>query len=183
MAEDFLASALYAAGRFDEAAVHAERACALNPRNDAAFTSLASIRERQGRPTEALALYRQALALRPDNAPVQMQLGLLELGLGQRDEARRRMAIALRAAPNLGEHTLQIAQTALQHRDAATALFLCNLVIAVTPDDAAAHVVLGAVLIQTGDRPGGLAEWRRALELNPDYPGLREQVRKLPGER
>jgi protein O-mannosyl-transferase len=46
LAEDFLASALFAAGRFDEAALHAERALALNPRNATAAITLAGTRER-----------------------------------------------------------------------------------------------------------------------------------------
>jgi tetratricopeptide (TPR) repeat protein len=88
VAEDFLASALFAAGRFDEAAAHAGRARALNPRNDRALVTLAGLSERQGRMDEAMALYRSALALRPDNPQVQCQLGLLELSRGHAEQAR-----------------------------------------------------------------------------------------------
>jgi Flp pilus assembly protein TadD len=176
VAEDFLASALSATGRLDDAAVHARRACALNPRNTTAMINLAGICERQGRTGEAMDLYRSALALRPDNSLVQMQLGLLELGRGRVDEARRRMTAALRADPALRERTLQLGYNALEHRDAASARYFYELVLTVMPDDAEAHVALGALLIRTGDRAAGLAEWRRALELDPNFPGLREQM-------
>ena len=179
VAEAFLASALFAADRLEEAAIHAQRACALNPRSDIARVTLAGIRSRQGRTDEALELYRAALVLRPDNASVQMELGLLMLGRGRVDEARRVMTAALRAAPALRERTLRLGQIALEHGDAASALFYCQLVVAAWPDDAEAHVVIGSLLIRAGDRAAGLAEWRRALALEPNFSGLREQVIKV----
>jgi tetratricopeptide (TPR) repeat protein len=176
VAEDFLASALFAADRLDEAAAHAERARTLNPRNDKPLITLAGIRERQGRISEARELLRSALALLPDNPPVQAQLGLLELSSGHVDEARRLMTDALRSAPELRERTLQLGHIALQNRDSPTARFYYDLVLAVAPDDAEAHAALGQLLILTGNRAAGLAEWRRALELDPNLPGLREQL-------
>ena len=178
VAEDFLASALFAAGRMDEAAVHAERARTLNPRNDKPLIMLAGIRERQGRISEAGELLRAALALRPDNPLVQAQLGLLELGRGQVDAARALLTAALRSDPDLRGRTLQLGLIALQHGDPATARFYYDLVLAVAPDDAVAHAALGYLLIRTGDRAAGLAEWRRALALDPHLPGLREQLRQ-----
>ena len=179
VAEDFLASALSAAGRVDEASSHARRALALNPRNTTAMVNLAGICERQGRTGEAMELYRSALTLRPDDTAVQMQLGLLERGSGRVDDARRRMTAALRANPALRERTLQLGYNALEHRDAASAHFFYELVLTVMPDDAEAHAALGYLLIRTGDRAAGLAEWRRALQLDPNLPGLREQMINL----
>ena len=178
VAEDLLSSALFAADRLDEAAVHAERARALNPRNATVLITLAGVAKRQGRPSAAMEFYRSALALRPDNAAAQMELGLLEFATGRVAEARARMTAALRAAPALRARTKGLGQSALEHRDAASARFYYELLLAVAPDDAEAHVALGYLLIQTGDRAAGLAEYRRALELKPDYPGLRGQILK-----
>jgi Flp pilus assembly protein TadD len=88
------------------------------------------------------------------------------------------MTAALRAAPALRERTRQLANRALESRDAASARFYYELVLAVAPDDTEAHVGLGYLLLRTGDRVRGLAEWRRALELAPNYPGLREQLER-----
>ena len=181
-AEDFLASALYAADRIDEASRHAERACALNPQSFSALNTLAGVRERQGRPAEAIELYRRGLALKPDNSLVQMQLGLLEFTVGHADEAHRLMTGALRAAPRNRERTMQIAQEAVARRDGRTSLFFFQVLVDALPDDAEAHVGLGFVLIQTGHRPEGTAEWRRALALDPRYPGLSEQIQRLESE-
>lgn len=212
MAEDLLASALYAAGRIDEAAAHAERARALNPRSTTALTTLAGIRERQGRAGEAIALYREALALRPSQPAVQGQLGLLELTAGRIDEARMLLSSAHHAAPALRERTRQLARAALGQGDVATALVLFETLLAVVPDDllalsgaaeiharrqdfptaarmyrrvvelapddARAHAAYGYMLLLTGDRAAGLLAWRRALELDPALPGLRERLRQ-----
>jgi tetratricopeptide (TPR) repeat protein len=176
VAEYFLASALYAAGRLDESAAHAEHSRILNPRSDKPLIALAGVRERQGRINEAMEFLGLALALRPDNPSVQAQLGLLKLGSGHIDEARKLMTDALRSAPDLRGRTLELGRTALENRDPASARFLYDIVLAVAPDDAAAHTELGQLLLLTGDRAAALAEWRRALDLDPNIPGLREQL-------
>jgi protein O-mannosyl-transferase len=280
-AEYFLSSALVGAGKLDEARIHAERACTINPANDRALVALADINERQGRALEAITLFRSALAIRPDNPAVECQLGLLEFGHGDPESARAVMIPALRASPDVMERTLQIARNALENDDARTALFLFNLVLVVAPDngdanagagfallarhdaadaiaplrvaarmsgaqaqvqlalaecaeelgrpadaetalalaeaeapadpsilsltadlyarardftasirvyrkvialdpsDSRAHAALGYLLVHVGDRDGGITEWRRALELKPDFPGLREQLQQM----
>lgn len=176
VAEDFLSSALFAAGRYDEAATHAERAVALNPRNDRARESLGAIREHQGRWADAIASYRAALQLRPDNNPLRCQLGLLELGRGHAAEARALMLPALRADMGIRARTLDIARQAAEHGNPAGAHYLLELVVAAAPNDAAAHAALGDLLVRYGDDAAGVAEWRRAFALNPALPGLREKL-------
>jgi Flp pilus assembly protein TadD len=88
------------------------------------------------------------------------------------------MTPALRSAPALRERTLQLGSAALEQGDTTAARFLYELVLVAAPDDAEAHAALGSLLIRAGDRAGGIAEWRRALELDPNLPGLREQLRQ-----
>jgi Flp pilus assembly protein TadD len=171
VAEDFLASALFAAGRFDEAAAHAGRARALNPRNDRVLVTQAGLSERQGKMDEAMALYRSALALRPDNPLVQCQLGLLELGRGHFDQARALMIPALRSAPVLRERTRQLGRTALEQGNTTVALFLYEFVLAAAPDDAKAHAGAGLVLLARNDTAGAIVHLRTAVELAPADSG------------
>ncbi|MGH7996288.1 MAG: tetratricopeptide repeat protein [Opitutaceae bacterium] len=279
VAEGSLASALFAAGRFHDAEVHALRGRALDPQNFLVLVVLGNISEHQGQIDRSMALYRSALGLRPDDGPVRCQLGLLEMGRGHLGRARALMIPALRSA-RLRGRTLQLGRNALRDGDAATALFLDNLVLAVVPDDpganaaaglalfarhnpaeavvrlriaarsgkappeaefalaecehalgrtadaeaalarveagardnpallsqtadlyalmqdfasairiyrrvvaldpsdSRAHAALGYLLIHSGDRSGGLAQWRRALQIDPDFPGLRERLRQ-----
>lgn len=218
VAEDFLASALFAEGRLAEAGVHAERARRLDPRADGPLVTLAGISQRQGRAEEAIGYLQTALTLRPDNPPVRCQLGLLELGRGRLDLARELMAPALAGSASLRRRTLQLAfggaspaaafflydlvfaaapaeaaaaaegspvflsraaDDYARARDVDDAIALYRRVLALSPSDARAHAALGYLLIYRGEREGGAAEWRRALELDPAFPGLREQLRRL----
>ncbi|PTY00696.1 hypothetical protein DB354_01170 [Opitutus sp. ER46] len=176
VAEDLLSSALLAEGRLDEAAHHAERALALNPRRATAAISLASVRERQGRLDEAKALYRTALAIQPPAPELQAQLALLELATGEPAAARARLVPALVAAPGLRAPTLQLGQDALQRGDLVRARFLFEVLIAAYPREVDARVGLGTALIRSGQPTAGREHWRRALELDPAYPGLREAI-------
>ncbi len=169
VAENFLASALAAAGRPDEAVEHARRAHALNPRNDEVLVMLASLSEGQGKTAEAMELYRSALALHPANPLVQSQLGLLEFGEGHTDVARELLTAALRADSGLIGRARQLGDQALAHRDAARALFLFETVLAVAPNDAEAHTGAGLALLARRDATGAIVHLRTAVKLAPDF--------------
>lgn len=162
IAEGFLASAYYSTGNFDEAAAHAERARSLNPRNDRVLVLLAGLSERKGDAPRAIRLYCEALALRPGDAQVQCQLGLLEYGAGRVEEAREEMTVALRADPALAARTLEIARGAIQKGDGDGALFLFRVVLAVQPENSEANGWLGALLLAQGDAAGAIGPLRLA---------------------
>jgi protein O-mannosyl-transferase len=167
IAEDFLSSALLAAGRFDEAAAHAERALAINPRNSNALTTLAAIRELQGRTFDARDLYRKTLELRPDDALVRAQLSQLELREGRNDEARELLTTALRSRPALRARVLELGLAALQQRNLAAARFHFENLLAVWPDDADAHAGMGGVLLAENKPDGAIVHLRAATERRP----------------
>jgi Flp pilus assembly protein TadD len=169
VAEGFLASALVDAGRFDEAAVHAKRAVALNPRNEQALVLLAGECERHGKEDEATSYYRSALAIKPNDLLVQCQLGMLELSRGDTDQARMLMAPALSSVPSLRARTLQIASTALSRGDPKTAIFLFELVLESSPDETEAQVGLGLALLARNDPEEAIAHLRAAAGKEPGF--------------
>jgi hypothetical protein len=69
--------------------------------------------------------------------------------------------------PSFGHHLTSVLWHAL------------NVVLAVAPNNAEAQLGMGVLLIQKGDRVGGIAKLRRALELDPKIPGLGEKIRQL----
>jgi tetratricopeptide (TPR) repeat protein len=156
VAHDFLASALFAVGRFAEAGDHAERARSLNPGNDRVLVTLAALAEQRGALDEAVELYRESLALRPENPQVQCQLGLLELGRGNTEVARTLMTAALRTSRQLVERTLDIARQALVLGQSNKALLLYEFVLAGTPDQPDAHAGVGFVLLAGNDAAGAI---------------------------
>jgi len=172
VAEGFLASALFANSQFNEAALHAERACTLNPRNDQALATLASVREREGRTNEAVSLYRKALELRPDNPVIKCQLGLLEFSLGNVVEARALMTDALQYEPALRKRTLEMGQMSLQHGAIPGALLLFELVLAVDPDNPEAHAWVGTVLLASNDPAAAMVHLQAAAKRTPAIPSI-----------
>jgi tetratricopeptide (TPR) repeat protein len=172
VAEGFLASALFANSQFNEAAVHAERACALNPRNEQALATLASVREREGRTNEAVSIYRKALEIHPDNPVIKCQLGLLEFSLGNVIEARALMTDALLVDPALRKRTLEIGQISLQHGAIPGALFLFELVLAVDPDNPDAHAWVGTVLLASDDPAAAMVHLQAAAKQTPAVPSI-----------
>ena len=169
VAEGFLASAFVEGGRFDEAALHAGRAHALNPRNEQALVVLAGESERHGNADEAIAYYRSALDLKPHDLTVQCQLGMLELGRGDTDQARALMTPAMAASPGLRARTVQIGSGALARGDAAAALFLFELVLSSAPDDTGAQVGAGLALLARNDPADAIALLRTAAVRDPAF--------------
>ena len=156
IAKDFLASAFFAAGRFEEAGEHAARARALNPRNDRALVTLAGLAERKGDVDAAIALYREAHEARPDSPLVQCQLGLLEFDNGNVDVARTLLTSAVRSSRTLLQRTRLIARGAVEQGRGDAAQFLYEVVLAVEPGDVEAHAEIGIVLLARNDSAGAI---------------------------
>jgi tetratricopeptide (TPR) repeat protein len=83
-----IAIALARLGRWTAAEESLRRALALKPEAGSYF-NLGDAVERQGRPEEAIALYREAVRLDPGYAKPYYNLGLLYEGQGRREEAAR----------------------------------------------------------------------------------------------
>lgn len=65
------------------------------------MVSSALIRANRGEANEAIALLRQAIALRPDDAPAHLNLGLLLKQIGQTAEGDAEIAKATQLSPGL----------------------------------------------------------------------------------
>ncbi len=114
---------------------------------------------------------RRALARRRRNPPLAADLAVLEgqalNDLGRSDEALARIDAALHIAPGRGDalHEKGVALFNLSRfADAKTVL---AKTLAIQPDDAYTHQMLGLVLEELGDIKQGEAELHRALELAP----------------
>jgi tetratricopeptide (TPR) repeat protein len=117
---------------------------------------------------QAVTHYERAIELNPNVAKAHYQLitaraGLLEpeipIGIYQR---------RLAASPDdLDAHRL-LATAYLAGHQYANAQRVIDAGLAVSPNDAALFERRGEVRAGTGDPDGALADWRRALELNPE---------------
>jgi arylsulfatase A-like enzyme/Tfp pilus assembly protein PilF len=82
-----LASAYFAAKRYDKAEEQCRQMLAAHPGTTRALMLMAEIRERQGRLDEAGGFYAQALELEPQNAPLRIKHAELLLAAGQYPQA------------------------------------------------------------------------------------------------
>ncbi len=84
-----------------------------------------------------------------------------------------------RAAYDFGEQTLMLMATDL---DLASGLRLLRINLTHYPESADTHVQLGTLLLQSGDKEGGIAALEKAVELDPRNRWARGQLRQAKGE-
>lgn len=123
-----------------------------------------------------LALYRDTVAKRPNNAFARYNLGKALAESGAPREAIDQYQVALKLEPgwahvsyNLGNALSdlgRVAEAAAQYQEA----------IRLNPAYVKAHYNLGNALVQLGQREGALAAYRRAVELRPDYIEARDNL-------
>jgi Flp pilus assembly protein TadD/predicted Zn-dependent protease with MMP-like domain len=179
-AQHLRGAALAALGRDQEAQTAYALALALDPDDPETLRAVADFyingKGERGRDALRLGLElaqrgsRRAEARRRRNPPLVADLAVLEAqalnDLGRSDEALGRVAAALRIAPGRGDalHEKGVALFDLSRfADARTVL---QKALAIQPDDAYTHQMLGLTLEQLGDK-GADAELARAFELAP----------------
>ena len=134
--------------------------------------NLGSTLQNQGKLEEAIACYRQALALDPNFANAHFNLGTALQRLGQQDQAAACYREALRLAPdyaeahsNLGlvlQELGRLEEAATFHRRAAE----------LKPQSAEVQANLGGALREQGQLVEAIACYRQALQLRPNNPAV-----------
>ncbi|HEX4144962.1 MAG TPA: sulfotransferase [Pirellulales bacterium] len=141
------------------------------PAGQAEFDALvahAHAEHRAGRLAEAVAAYRDILALRPDLAEAHGNLGNLLLAQRDRDEAVLQFERATALKPQLfqAHNSLGEIFQARGQLDQAAARY--RHVIALRPDLAPPYNNLGNVLVNQGKLDEAAAQFEQALTLRPD---------------
>jgi protein O-mannosyl-transferase len=126
----------------------------------------------------AMAHYRAALAINPDEPQVRTNLGTAYMETGLYDDALKEYQAAVRLAPGYSDAYLNMGAD-LQHlgryREAEAAY---REALAIKPGLAAAHFDLGVALTYLGRRDEALSEVKEALRIQPDYT----EARRLQGD-
>ena len=118
---------------------------------------------------EAIAWFRRAVALRPDFAVAQANLGLLLVAMHRHPEAEGPLGIAVTLMPGDAalRNALGVTQEALQRHAEAEATYRAAL--AVDPALAEAHANLGNCLRRLGRLSEAEAYFARAIALKPGF--------------
>ncbi|MGN6667972.1 MAG: tetratricopeptide repeat protein [Trinickia sp.] len=176
--EPFFARA-YAAHR-DGRLVDAERdyraALDADPVHTDALHLLGVLRHQQGRHEEAADLVGRAVALRPNDAALQLNLGNALKALGRLDGAIERFRNALTLAPEfpLAHYNLGNAYAlAGRHEDAVDAF---ERSLRLQPNDASTYNNLGNALHALGRSEEAIAAFSQALALRPGHAGAHNNL-------
>ncbi len=161
-----------AAGRHDAAARSLRAAIAADPVRAPAPASwhaaLGDALDALGQPHEAVAAYREAIRLRPDQARAHAALGTVLQALGRLDEAVASYQAALRHRPELIDARCNLGSALRRLGRPLEAIAAYRAALRIDPAAAAAHYNLGNALADVGAHDEAVAAYREALRLHPE---------------
>jgi tetratricopeptide (TPR) repeat protein len=139
----------------------------------------------EGKPEQALTIYREAYAQRPDDARLGVQLGLYLQELKRWDEAFGQFQLVVSRTPAAMPAWYQVGRTAVlanvRHAEGEAALkrYLAWTPTAQDPPLAAAHWRLGMLYEQMKKTAEARAQYQAALALDPEHAEAKAALRKL----
>ena len=116
---------------------------------------------------EAIASYRKALELEPNDASTHYQLGLALKYKGDARHAIEEFEAAVRLRPKWGDAHYSLGASWFDLQEQAAAIKELRLAISIDPANAAAHQLLGHVLAQQNNLAEAQNELTVALRLKP----------------
>ena len=154
-------------GQLNEAVLSFETAQSLAPADDAVCRHIARAFARLGRAADAEAMYRKAIALRPDLWQNYNALGNFLLAQGRFEEAEEpyRQIIRLRPQSDIGHNNLALAHLSLGQFDEAEVHLLAA--VAIQPN-MAGHSNLGFVYYSTGRYGEAAEQFIQATQFSED---------------
>ncbi len=148
-----------------------------------AYTGLGSRYQSQGRVEEAIAAYRQALSVRPDDAETLNNIGNVLYARGEAAEAIDSYQKAIRLDPNHADAHNNLANCLLNEKRYPEADVLYQRAIALQPKRAQFKANFARSLRDQGRHSEAVEELERVLETRPNdaaaYSDLGESLRSL----
>ncbi|HVS39827.1 MAG TPA: tetratricopeptide repeat protein [Gemmataceae bacterium] len=117
---------------------------------------------------EAIGFYRAAVALRPQSAGAQLNLGRALLGKGDAASASAAFREAIALKPDYAAAHSDLGAALMDQGKLNEAVDACRKAIALKPDSYGAYVNLGNALVRQGQVAGAEAAYRQAIQLDPD---------------
>ncbi|MCK6554579.1 tetratricopeptide repeat protein [Candidatus Binatia bacterium] len=158
---------LFQQARTAEAIEQFEQALRANPKHAKANNNLALALIDRGDPARAVEAYRASLAVEP-KAEIYSDLGFVLQQLGRKDEAIDSYRKAIDLDPECGPAHFNLAVALLGEDKFEEAALHYEKAIAASPS-AEAHNGLGFVLDKLGKNVEAIAQFRRAIEVDPAY--------------
>ena len=141
----------------------------LDPKSSMAHYNLGKFLAAQGKHTEAIAHYRQALSIRPGDADAHNNLGLLLAIRDEANEALEEFQRALEIDPNYARAYFNMGRVFARQGQLEKAVEKFQQALRLRPDEVEIHLGLGTVLAQQGQLQAASAHFAKAIELKPDF--------------
>jgi predicted AlkP superfamily phosphohydrolase/phosphomutase/tetratricopeptide (TPR) repeat protein len=167
---------------FDRAIATAKKIVALAPREERQnYAQVARLYDEAGRHEEGLTLLRGVVAANPDIAEAHAALGSLLLKSGDRDGAERELLESLRLDPALPDPLTEL-HTLYQGSDRILSLEgIVRKGLELNEQSVVHHNWMGLIDEWKHDTPHAEQEFRRAMELDPDYAATMANLGALYG--
>jgi len=180
--EHNLGQAMGDSGRYDEAAVHFEKALQMDPNFYDALVGLGVTREFQGRLPEAIQYLQAAIHSQPDTPKAHVQLGLALWKQNDYQAALEEMRRASQLAPE-DEDIRADFGIALELVDRLPeAIVQFHEALRMNPNDAETHNNLGLALLASGKARESIPEFETALRLKPELKGAADNLRRAQSQ-
>ena len=178
VAYDRLAQLYRDTGRLALAIETLDRASRAGVSDAASLAALGGYLQEAGRLERAVAVLEAARTMNPSEMEVYEKLGITYTRLGRFDEAHRMFAHMLSVAPNSATTYNNLGSLLLTERRWSEAADALAKAVALDPTMANAHNGLGVAYAQQGQFDRAIAEWRRTLEIRPDFEDARDNIRR-----
>ena len=150
-----------------------------NPADFAAHYNLASTLQARDDFAEAIAEYKAALHIHPQDATVNNALGTALIASGHPDRAIAYLQAAVRRSPEYFDAHYNLGNALASAQDFQGAADQFAAAVRVRPEDADAHANFGTALAELGRLAEAKAQFERALEINPAHRLARENLQQL----
>jgi predicted AlkP superfamily phosphohydrolase/phosphomutase/Tfp pilus assembly protein PilF len=133
------------------------------------YTQIARLYGEAGRMDEGLQFLRGQVAAHPDFAEARAALGALLLKSGDKVAAERELLASLQIDPSLGDPLTELHTLYQGTAKIPTLEGIVRKGLALNEQSVVHHNWMGLILEWNRDLPGAEREFRRAMELDPDY--------------
>lgn len=156
-----------------------EHAISVTENNWVAHANLGVVFGRQGRTSDAIAEYSEALRIKPDYLEAQRLIAFELANGGRISEAISHLNEALRIKPDDAEAHNNMGSLLARQGKVSEGITHYVEAVRINPDYAEAHYNLGFFLAQQGKVDSAIAQYSEALRIKPDYADARLNLGNL----
>jgi Tfp pilus assembly protein PilF len=141
----------------------------LDPNSSIAHYNLARFLAKQGNQAEAIAHYREALAIRPDDADTHNNLGLSLAIRGETGASLKEFQKAVQIDPHYAKAFFNLGRVYAREGELEKAADGYRQALKLSPDEADIYLGLANVLTRQGKPDEAVANLEQAIKLRPDF--------------